>query len=68
MRRFIQLTKARTGSVVMIDADLIRCIEQIEDRVSETRTRIVTAQEDWYVSEDYRTVMERMDELYNHYT
>lgn len=68
MRRFIELTKARTGGVVLIDADLIRCVEQIEDRVSETRTRIVTDQEDWYVSQDYRTVMERMDELYNHYT
>lgn len=65
MRKFIKLTKSRTGDVILIDADLIKCVEQIKDRASETKSRIVTDLEDWYVSEDYRTVMERLTALYD---
>lgn len=65
MRKFIKLTRGSTGSVVLIDTGIIRCVEQVEDCASETKTRIVTDQEDWYVVEDYYTVMERMSALYD---
>ena len=65
MRKFIKLTKGRTGDVILIDVDIIKCVEQIKDRASETKTRVVTDREDWYVSEDYHTVMERLTALYD---
>lgn len=63
MRRSIKLTKGNTGGIILVDANLIRCIEQVGERANETKTRVVTDHEDWYVVEDYRTVIERMTAL-----
>ena len=65
MRKFIKLTSGSTGTAILLDVSIIRCILQSDNNGAKSKTCIVTDRADFYVKESYYTVLKRMEKVYD---